>query len=138
MDSTALDRYARSLPHYGGILAADQLPTGVVPRPTFFIVNTDPSNKPGRHWTVLYKDAISEFFDSAGLPPDHYGFADFLRPCYLYNSTGIQRQDSNTCGLYCLSYVLMKSVGLEFKTIVDVFSKNVDVNETIVRLMTGL
>ena len=42
-------------PHFAGVFAANELPT--TPnylRAQGYIVNTDPGNKPGRHWIAIW------------------------------------------------------------------------------------
>ena len=42
--------------------------------PSLFIVNTDPSDKPGMHWLVVFflNRRYAELFDSYGLRPAHF------------------------------------------------------------------
>ena len=54
--------------YFGGVVALDQLPK-VIKKPSMFIVNTDPSSLPGRHWLVVFFTRINEHFDSAGFYP---------------------------------------------------------------------
>ena len=57
---------------FGGVFAKDRLPLVVEKKPTFYIVNTDPISKPGRHWIAIYVGDEVEFFDSLGRKPDYY------------------------------------------------------------------
>lgn len=82
---------------FGGVLASDQLThVALCPnhRPRLYIVNTDPSWLPGRHWVVIYipqeTNAPAEFFDSLGKHPDTYSpvfsifMNTFCRRGYVY------------------------------------------------------
>lgn len=54
------------IPTYKGTYSADQIPT--LKKHECCIVNTDPHNKPGEHWTALLRrdDGKLLFFDSFG------------------------------------------------------------------------
>ena len=57
--------------HVLDVLAADQLPRIIRFFPCRFIVNTDISSRPGRHWVAFFirDDNVVEFFDSNGQQP---------------------------------------------------------------------
>ena len=66
----------------GGVLAFDQLPRQIDSLPRLFIVNTDPSSLPGRHWVVIYFPneeckEIAEYFDPLGNEP-HRSLEEYL------------------------------------------------------------
>lgn len=129
--------------HSKGVHAADHLPNRF-PVNTFFIANTDIFTKPGKHWVCFYKVIIQshtciEFFDSAGLGPGVYSKAwlsyiahqaDF----YRYNSEIIQDPISTYCGVHCLCFALLRSLGFSFNTIVrNIYSSNLCYNDQIAR-----
>ena len=92
-----------------GVFARDELPdVGGEIRPWCLILNTDPKDKPGTHWLVLYasSDGPLEFFDSYGLPPSYYSL-NSLEPLYLLYS--FQSPSSSVCGHYCIVYVYLRS-----------------------------
>ena len=64
------------------ILPSDRLPHEIRKRPRGYILNTDPSNKPGSHWVEMYltEDGKGEFGDSYGQAPGFYSqnFTQFL------------------------------------------------------------
>ena len=85
-----IDSYVARHPHiasmYGGTLALDELPRRQVSTPTLYIVNSDPSYKPGEHWLATFVGlssdtsqangashghlaSLNEHFDSAGRAP---------------------------------------------------------------------
>ena len=47
------------------VLPSDRLPGRIQTRPRGFIVNTDPADKPGTHWLVIFitTDGKGEFWD---------------------------------------------------------------------------
>ena len=110
---------------FGGVLAADELPTDIRRRPTAYVVNTDVRGLPGTHWTIFYfpKRGPSEFFDSLGRRPEYYRgtFKGTLRrhgPKYVYNKRRVQSRTSNACGQYCIDYVLRRCRGWDMNRIV--------------------
>ena len=62
------------------VCALDQLE-----KPTFpsaYVINSDPSSKPGEHWIAVYFDkrGRGEYFDSYGLPPTLVGLDSYMMP----------------------------------------------------------
>lgn len=125
----------------GGVFAIDLLPTNPIPNlPKIFIANTDPHDLPGQHWIGLYipLDGPAEFFDSLGHHPSFYDtlFEKFLYTHsneYIYNITPLQSKYSDTCGHFCLFYSIHRCRGVSLQNIVQMFSKNGDTNDKIVR-----
>ena len=119
----------------GGVVAVDELPL-IVKKPSIFIVNTDPRHLPGKHWIVVYVDQnVCEHFNSSGRQPNDE-FSDYMTvqgPNYLYNTNRVQAIGSDTCVLYCLFYAYFRCRGFTFLEIVNMFSSNVYINETIVK-----
>ena len=71
MNSVEIDRFLRPrLRHFDGVFSIDNLPDD----PRLLVCNTDPSDKPGRHWIAIYvdDDGRVDFFDSFGRRPIHY------------------------------------------------------------------
>ena len=66
--------------------AAGYLPDLLGPLPCGIIVNTDVHYKPGTHWCAIFFDenGNTDFFDSFGYPPEHYGhfIRNFLKQNY--------------------------------------------------------
>jgi hypothetical protein len=64
------------------VLPSDRLPLEIRKRPRGYILNTDPSDKPGSHWVAMYltEDGKGEFWDSYGQAHGFYGqnFTQFL------------------------------------------------------------
>lgn len=94
------------LKQWGGVLASNQLER-VKPAtyPTAYIVNTDPEDRPGQHWTVWIAESPQHwtYFDSYGLSPftTFPRFAENVR----YDTRWLQSQYSLVCGHYCLYYL---------------------------------
>ena len=105
------------------VCASDQIQ---VRKGHFVISNTDNSKGPGKHWVTFYfpRHGALEFFDSLGHSPDHYkaGFEKLLTTNYWMNSDRIQDYGSDSCGFYCVYYVISRRAGLTFKDIVKHFN----------------
>ncbi len=124
---------------YGGVLPADYLPETVPSRPISYIVNVDPSSKPGSHWTAFdfSADGSAYFFDSYGNAPEQYDehFKHFLdnNSCrWMYNRIHLQGPLSSVCGQYCLYFLLKRARNVPLNKIVSVFSANAQNNDQMV------
>ena len=63
------------------LCAADRLPSSLEFLPCAIIVNTDPNDRPGKHWCVFHfgRNPKGDFSDSFWHPPDYYAwFASYL------------------------------------------------------------
>lgn len=109
------DIYLKFVDKY--VLAADQLPKISIRQfPCVFIVNTDSSTEPGKHWVAFYFDEYKngEFFDSYGNTPQSYNrrFLNFLRQnalSYRYNDKKLQNDYSDVCGQYCVYFLMFRA-----------------------------
>ena len=85
----------------------------------FVIANTDTSYGPGKHWVTFFftNPGPYEFFDFLGKTPEYYnvGFETILQTFYLMNCNRLQSFVSDTCGLYCLYYVMCRYAGMTMK-----------------------
>lgn len=120
MNGHELESVMRHDPHtasiFQGVYASDTLPRALTHLPALFIVNTDPSSKPGTHWQAMFidKDRRGEFFDSYGMAPfvqHHINFLKKMCKSYKYNHVDLQAIDSSVCGQYCVMYLLFKAHG---------------------------
>ncbi len=91
-------------------------------KPTGFIVNTDPTSMPGRHWVSLYIDpressASVEYFDSFGKPPtpsmnkainkmikQNFAHLPYMLK-YKINSVKNQSATSPNCGFFAIKFL---------------------------------
>jgi len=123
---------------FGEVIPADQLP--IEPKNKFYVVNNDPSTKPGRHWLAVYMGQVPEFFDSLGQSPSSYNkdFENFLinhGPNYKYNTMRIQNDGSDMCGGYCIYYIILRNLGYSMKEVVNTFSSvSLEDNDNKVKL----
>lgn len=123
----------------GGVFAVDKLPKNIFSK-KIFIINTDPSYLPGKHWVVVFfpTDSFPEFFDSFGKDPTYYNQSifNFLiernSRGFVYNSKCIQAVQSSACGLFCLYYLYFRIRGYSFEKILERFGQNLEHNDLIV------
>ena len=104
-----------------------------------FITNTDNHDLQGTHWTAWFvrNDTIS-FFDSFGRSFSHPDFPDYYKKIVKqfkeveYSTVQIQSSDSWTCGYFSMNFIYSKSLGVEYKDFINVFSNILHVNDYIV------
>jgi hypothetical protein len=120
-----------------GVFARDRLPTKLKSdRPSLLVCNTDPHDRPGEHWIVLYVEDSSygEYFDSFGRPPDQ-PFRTFMdRYCsnWTRNERQLQSIISYYCGHYCVFYCLHRSRNKNINAITGMLSADTALNDYLV------
>jgi hypothetical protein len=117
---------------FQGVYSVDTLPEN----PRLLISNTDPSNMPGTHWIAIYvdSDGRGEYFDSFGRKPTGV-FEDYMNDnCkdWIYNTRQLQSINSSYCGFYCCVYCMFKCRGFDLVRIVNAFSRDTGLNDSIV------
>jgi hypothetical protein len=118
-----------------GVFTKDQLPRKLPPRrPLLLVCNTDPHDKPGEHWIVMYIDRIGEYFDSFAQEPPRTFQLYLEKHCkaVVTNNKTMQSVISAYCGHYCVFYCLMKTLNYSLKEIVDAFTSDTALNDFIV------
>ena len=99
---------------FKGVYAIDEIKLiETVSYPSSFVINLDPSYKPGSHWVAVYFDRndIGEYFDSFARHPPHE-VDHFLRSHvkgWQYNRMQVQELYTMTCGQFVVFYVYQKS-----------------------------
>lgn len=129
MNTYDIDNELRDVPNFLGVFPFDCLPR--TNRERFsFVFNTDPSNKPGKHWIAVYvTSSRTEYFDSTGKPPVIVSYLKQLgRPVYFSNYH-IQAKESIACGLFACNFIKRRSQGETFCEILDSFSRNTLFND---------
>lgn len=131
MNGQQIETMLRHVPSFLGVFASDTLHTARIPTTGRFslVVNTDPLDKPGRHWIAIVSNDAGDvlyYFDSLGGRPRVRSIVQF---CYrfsrvYYNRTRHQSVDEETCGAYCV-YVIneMCGVGRMFSSILRTFKR---------------
>ena len=96
-----------------------------------FISNTENHNEPGEHWVVWFiKNSEIFFFDSFGRSPYDRSFphsfadlADQFKKCN-YVSIPVQHPNTPWCGLHCMHFIYIFSIGLSVDDFLDDYEKN--------------
>ena len=121
------DRFTKH--YFRGVFACDKLPRRHVPRPSAFVVNTDPSDKPGQHWVAIYisQNGEGEYFDSYGQKPSLPQVKSFLKKNASstdYSHRSLQGPLSAVCGQYTIFFLLHRCRGLSMTKITRLFSSD--------------
>jgi len=141
MNTIEINRIIKNNPllnkYYCGIYPSDLLPDNPS-KPCCFIVNTDPSHLPGKHWVVIYlsENSVIEYFDSFGRPPIINNIQTFINKYgkkLINNKKQIQNNTSNTCGMFCILFIAFKTSGLNMSDFISLFSVDTNYNELLLR-----
>ena len=75
-----------------------------------YIINSDPSYLPGRHWMCasVYNDSSAEIWDPVG---KHAGVCGIELPNYVYNNVKVQGPSSYFCGEFCIYFLYLRCGG---------------------------
>lgn len=109
--------------------------------PIYLIVNDEPSNMEGNHWTAICiknKRGPIEFFCSYGLGVNTYrkyfiNFINKFKAKILENTIPLQSIGSSVCGLYATYFLYKRYKGCCVMSIYCGFSKNNKNNDKIVK-----
>jgi len=132
VNSDEIDRFLRArVRDFDGVFSIDNLPDDQ----RLLVCNTDPSNKPGRHWIAIYiHDGRGEFFDSFGRRPNIYFERYINRHCVSWNFNDRQLQCliSKFCGHYCIYFYVRRSRVIDMCKIVRSFTSDTGLNDVLV------
>lgn len=104
--------------HFLGTFMIDELPLikRKIGEHNFAIINTAPSESPGRHWFTLYRASGREYeiFDPLGFPSlaDHRIFSEF-EGNFSYNRTSVQSRNSSACGQFCITFAVHRIYNID-------------------------
>jgi hypothetical protein len=142
IDSRMLPKYAQY--GYIGAIPSDKI-KDIDPNKAdtvSFVMNTDPSTKPGRHWVAVFINFINdrfggpsvEYVDSFGEPPTkaviqqikqlvkkRRGLTAFLK--FKVNQHEYQRENSITCGGHAMGFIASRYGRKSFKEATHFTSK---------------
>ena len=104
-----------------------------------FITNTDLHNQSGEHWNawVVQGEKVL-FFDSFGRDPRDSTFPGIYKELlnrfkiFKYTKTRVQDFTSSTCGYYCVHFLYVLSLGLDFTFFMDEYTNNFTDNDIAV------
>ena len=113
---------------FRGVYPADMLPSAPSDNESHaYVVNTDNSNEPGKHWVGFFFPRFGhpEYFDSYGLIPLIPHFYDFLGDRdFFFNNVTLQAPFSNVCGQYCIFFIIGRISGISFETLMKLFDRS--------------
>lgn len=135
MNILDIDRFIRAdKPCRGifqGVFSIDTLPN----KPRLLVCNTDPSNKPGKHWIAIFVDSKQrgEYFDSFGRKPtkDFEKYMNEHCTNWIFNTRQLQSIVSSYCGFYCCFYCMYRCRGFDLAHIVNLFTRDTGFNDSI-------
>ena len=142
LDTRDLLHLLKGVQNFLGVYASDQIPLILDSSiPIFLIVNLDNSKLPGSHWIALrITFSTVEIFDSLGFNPQRWQnfpasilkfFSRYSYSHRFYASQRIQNDNSYTCGLYCVYFILVRQKE-SFQNILRLFSNNYSENDKLV------
>lgn len=96
---------------FEGVFAADNIKIPAARRPFCFVANTMRAGTAGEHWIACYsasRDTI-EYFDSLAEQPNS-NLEEILSqfPKLKMNRTALQSLFTETCGHYCICFLVMR------------------------------
>ena len=130
----ALHKNPLTSPIFAGVLGSEQIPTKIPPKSEkkrVFIVNTQPTTHEGEHWVVLYftpHDTVY-YFDSFGLPPPSNIYKKIRRFKHLRLWSRTLQGLSDTCGWYCMCFVLAVNDHFDL----NIFGDDLRANDKLVK-----
>ena len=139
LDTNQIDDLLKNYKKFKGAFPCDKIPN--FPDNEYsIIINTDRSDLPGSHWTVLViRGNNVYYFDSFGRLYDNFSFPDDYRE-YLsricvnkkifFQKKVLQGFHNNTCGEYCIYFIKQMEKKLSFSTIFRDFSENLNKNDS--------
>ena len=132
MLTSQLRKALRFHPHtrsvFGGVYARNRIPP-VPNKEIAYIINTDPADKPGKHWVAFYLTKYTVYyFDPYGFPPTGFHKILHARKNVLYFGQRLQGM-GRTCGHYCLYFILAMQRDRSFR----IFSNDYNANDRIVK-----
>ena len=112
-------------------------PTSTRPYYTF-ISNTEEHDENGEHWCAwVAKDDTVCFFDSFGRSPNDETlpkyFKDIVKKFKIVRYTNYRVQDwsSKACGYFCIHFIYVLSLGLDYKDFLNDYSRDFEKNDSV-------
>ena len=119
---------------YKGVMSYDELPRVI--SEGLYVVNTDTSDGPGKHWICLFVDHnhVIDYFDSLGEEPKELKmYLQNQNLMYRYNSKRLQGLMSTVCGNYCILFAFFRARGFGLQYFINLFTNKYTQNdETVV------
>ena len=140
MNTVQINKKLKSINSFAGAFPCDMIPI-ILNKPVEYIINTDPSTKPGEHWVAVHLNGKGkgEYFDSFGFEPLQNKIIEFLNTtCPLgwkYSTLPLQSINDVTCGHYCIVFTILKSKNYKYQDILNIFTQNSLINDIFVRAL---
>ena len=141
MDTLQIDEKI-TVPGFLGAFPYDEIPQKPKSDTFSLVINTESSKEPGDHWLVLlYKKPYFYFVDSYGRTLHDQTFpSQFTKTIknyignarYRFNKKWLQKLTSNTCGDYCI-YFIMEMSKNSFEKVLSVFGNDWSKNDKYVK-----
>ena len=121
---------------FKGTYPCDLVPISLNIEPQAYVVNTENSHSSGKHWIgLIIKQTQCWYFDSFGNELLNLDILSSLRKIgikkYFWSCQQIQSVYSNSCGYFCIAFVLSFISGIKYEDFLSEFSENVDQNDLI-------
>ena len=118
-----LEEILKNEPGFRGVFTRDTLPKRIR-KHECGIVNLDTLGGKGTHWvSYLNKpnEKYVEYFDSYGLaPPEELeNYLLTSQKLIIYNSTEMQKRNSELCGYFCIFYIRLRNRGVELYSVLN-------------------
>lgn len=119
-----------------GTFPSDIVPVCRRKYPQAFVINTAPDKTSGEHWTALIlSDNKCLYFDSLGQQIQNLTLLRSLKRIgvkyYTYNSRQIQSILSNSCGYYCIAFILSFVHNISYHSFMSNFMTELKLNDDI-------
>jgi len=125
----ALQFHPQTKSTFGGVFARNKVPTIPKGKCISFVVNTDPSSKPGEHWVAFFiTPSEVYYFDPYGIPPTGFKRIINSRGKQYYFGQRLQGL-GRMCGHYCLYFILCMRSYYTF----NIFGSDFNANDRIVK-----
>ena len=111
--------------HYMGCFAADKIPL-CRKFPCTAVLNLDKASQRGSHWVAMYapNSDLVYYFDSYGDAPTQL-LEKYLKQYkrIIHNKRGYQALTSDVCGHYCITFIVLMSLGMKFEKVLELFDR---------------
>ena len=104
-----------------------------------FILNTDDHYETGQHWCAFMANGQKiSFFDSLGREPWDPSFPTHFQNIVddydqvEYTQARLQNWTSKTCGYFCIHFIYILSLGLDYKYFLNEYSNSFLENDSVV------
>lgn len=145
MYENQLNQKLRKEKNYLGSYALDELNEIKIDIfPSFFVINLDKRQNNGTHWIALavYENIVYICDSLGGILPENTiptALINFLHILLisrkLYITKQLQDINADTCGCYCVLFIILMQRKKSFKEFLQLFTSNLKQNDHIVKFL---